>query len=134
MTEDSIIFKKKCITLKRRWLLYFKNEKESRNVWNTHCLYLSLCYSWEEDPRKLTCDSSLRGRYRNFAQIDLASLKGDKTMHSNHVSLLSLLLDYCSNYHCCLPNIPCSFPWGHMVELCYPNHFEPGLCHFQIQT
>lgn len=93
-----------------------------------------LCYPWEGDPRKLTCDSSLGGRYRNFAQMDVASLKADKTTHSNHVSLLYLLLDYFSNYYCYLPNVPCSFPWGHMVEWCFRNHFEPGLCHFQIKT
>ena len=28
------------------------------------------------------------------------------TMHSNQVSLLPLLLDYCSNYYCCLQNMP----------------------------
>ena len=46
---------KKMYQYEKELMTFKRKRKKDRNVGNKHCLYSSLCYPWEGDPRKLTC-------------------------------------------------------------------------------
>lgn len=105
----------------KKELITLIEEKKNRNTWNKQCP--SFCHPWERDPRKSTYISTPFERLVTFCtngQADASSLKVI-WLCIQITSLLPLLLDFCSNYYCCLPNIPSSPPWGHLVEMVVPK-------------